>query len=105
MTACDAACCVRVESAIRAMDALVVPTLPASPGCGCGRALEHGIITDRAKIPARVKRDLAPIIGRSVQSIPDDHVPYLTVGLELPCAVDPSDPAHRFVVDWQRAIH
>ena len=44
----------------------VVPTLPASPGCGCGRALEHGIITDRAKIPARVKRDLAPIIGRYV---------------------------------------
>lgn len=44
----------------------VVPTLPASPGCGCARALEHGIITDRAKIPARVKRDLAPIIGRYV---------------------------------------
>jgi len=44
----------------------VVPTLPASPGCGCGRALEHGIITDRARIPARVKRDLAPIIGRYV---------------------------------------
>jgi 5'-methylthioadenosine phosphorylase len=44
----------------------VVPTLPAAPGCGCGRALEHGIITDRARIPARVKRDLAPIIGRYV---------------------------------------
>jgi len=44
----------------------VVPTLPASPGCGCGRALEHAIITDRAQIPARVKRDLAPIIGRYV---------------------------------------
>lgn len=49
--------------------------------------------------------NLAPIIGRSVQSIPEDHVPYLAVGLELPCAVDPSDPAHRFVVDWERAIH
>ena len=44
----------------------VVPTLPASPDCGCGRALEHAIITDRARIPARVKRDLAPIIGRYV---------------------------------------
>jgi hypothetical protein len=44
----------------------VVPTLPASPGCGCGRALEHAIITDRTKIPARVKRDLAPIIGRYI---------------------------------------
>jgi 5'-methylthioadenosine phosphorylase len=44
----------------------VVPTLPAAPGCGCGTALQHGIITDAAKIPARVKRDLAPIIGRYV---------------------------------------
>jgi 5'-methylthioadenosine phosphorylase len=42
----------------------VVPTLAPSPGCGCGRALENAIITDRARIPERVKRDLAPIIGR-----------------------------------------
>jgi 5'-methylthioadenosine phosphorylase len=44
----------------------VVPALAASPGCGCGRALEHAIITDPAHIPAKVKRDLAPIIGRYV---------------------------------------
>ena len=44
----------------------VVPMLAASPGCACGRALAHAIITDRARIPARVKRDLAPIIGRYV---------------------------------------
>ena len=44
----------------------LVPELPAEPGCGCGRALEHAIITDRSRIPARVKRDLAPIIGRYV---------------------------------------
>jgi 5'-methylthioadenosine phosphorylase len=44
----------------------VVPSLAADPGCGCGRALEHAIITDRDRIPARVKRDLAPIIGRYV---------------------------------------
>jgi len=44
----------------------VVPTLPPAPRCGCGSALEHGIITDKAKIPARVKHDLAPIIGRYV---------------------------------------
>jgi len=44
----------------------VVPLLEARPGCGCGRALEHAIITDRAAIPARLKRDLAPIIGRYV---------------------------------------
>jgi 5'-methylthioadenosine phosphorylase len=44
----------------------VVPTLAATSDCGCGRALEFAIITDRAKIPARTKRDLAPIIGRYV---------------------------------------
>ncbi len=44
----------------------VVPTLTAAAGCGCGRALEHAIITDPALIPAQVKRDLAPIIGRYV---------------------------------------
>jgi 5'-methylthioadenosine phosphorylase len=44
----------------------VVPTLQPAPGCGCGRALEHAIITDPARIPAQVKRDLAPIIGRYV---------------------------------------
>jgi 5'-methylthioadenosine phosphorylase len=44
----------------------VVPTLAATSDCGCGRALEFAIITDRAKIPASTKRDLAPIIGRYV---------------------------------------
>jgi len=44
----------------------VVPALPTEPGCGCGRALEDAIITDRARIPAQVKHDLAPIIGRYV---------------------------------------
>ena len=44
----------------------VVPLLETQPGCGCGRALEYAIITDRDRIPAQVKRDLAPIIGRYV---------------------------------------
>ena len=44
----------------------VVPTLAAETACGCGRALEHAIITDHARIPARAKRDLAPIIARYV---------------------------------------
>ena len=48
----------------------VVPALEARPACGCGRALEHAIITDRAAIPARVRRDLAPIIGRYVPEDP-----------------------------------
>jgi 5'-methylthioadenosine phosphorylase len=44
----------------------VAPRLGPAPGCGCARALEHAIITDHARIPARIKRDLAPIIGRYV---------------------------------------
>jgi hypothetical protein len=49
--------------------------------------------------------NLAPVIGRSVQSIPLDAVPCLAIGLELTCAVDPADPAHRFVMDWARVTH
>lgn len=46
--------------------------------------------------------NLAPVIGRSAQSVPLEHVPNLAIGLELPCAVDTSDPAHCFVIDWDR---
>jgi 5'-methylthioadenosine phosphorylase len=52
-----------VELARRAVAALA-PRLPAPAECACARALEHAIITDRAVIPADVKRDLAPIAGR-----------------------------------------
>jgi 5'-methylthioadenosine phosphorylase len=41
----------------------LVSRIPA-PDCACPRALEHAIITDRALIPADVRRDLAPIAGR-----------------------------------------
>ncbi len=44
----------------------VAPLLAPAPACGCRRALQYAIITDPARIPARVKRDLAPIIGRYV---------------------------------------
>jgi len=44
----------------------VAPALAPNPPCACGHALQHAIITDRARIPAQVKRDLAPIIGRYV---------------------------------------
>lgn len=40
--------------------------LPDSRDCLCARALEHAIITDRARIPDTVKRDLAIIIGKYV---------------------------------------
>jgi 5'-methylthioadenosine phosphorylase len=51
----------------------VVPTLVAPSACGCGRALEHAIITDRALIPPAVRRDLAPIIERYLgRDVPED---------------------------------
>jgi 5'-methylthioadenosine phosphorylase len=43
-----------------------IPQLRAPRTCSCARALEHAIITDRARIPETVKRDLAVIIGKYV---------------------------------------
>jgi 5'-methylthioadenosine phosphorylase len=40
--------------------------LPAERPCACARALEHAIITDPRLIPDRLKRDLAPLIGKYV---------------------------------------
>jgi 5'-methylthioadenosine phosphorylase len=34
--------------------------------CECGSALANAIITDRSLIPAELKRDLAPLIGKYV---------------------------------------
>jgi len=42
----------------------VAARLPARTGCRCAHALENAIITDRASIPADVRRELAPIAGR-----------------------------------------
>lgn len=42
----------------------VAATLPATRSCACARALEHAIITDPARIPAAVRTELAPLIGR-----------------------------------------
>jgi len=39
-------------------------TLAARTGCPCPTALDHAIITDRAAIPATVRRDLAPLLRR-----------------------------------------
>ncbi|HEY6010279.1 MAG TPA: S-methyl-5'-thioadenosine phosphorylase [Nitrospirota bacterium] len=41
-----------------------VRLLPASRGCGCGEALRNTIMTPEKLIPAKTKRDLAPIIGK-----------------------------------------
>ena len=41
-----------------------VSRLPYERTCECSSALEHAIITRPDAVPAQVKRDLAPIIGR-----------------------------------------
>jgi len=43
-----------------------VAHLPLDRRCECAHALEHAIITRPEAIPGRIKRDLAPIIGRYV---------------------------------------
>jgi len=44
-----------------------VSRLPYERTCECANALKHAIITRPEAIPDRVKRDLAPIIGRYVK--------------------------------------
>lgn len=44
----------------------MVPALPKARECACGSALANAIITQREMIPEKVKRDLAPLIGRYV---------------------------------------
>jgi 5'-methylthioadenosine phosphorylase len=44
--------------------AAAVERLPFERTCECAHALQHAIITRPEAIPAEVKRDLAPIIGR-----------------------------------------
>ncbi|CAG0936076.1 5'-methylthioadenosine phosphorylase [Thermoflexales bacterium] len=48
----------------------LVPTLPAERHCACEHALRDALITDRAVIPARVKRELAPLIGKYLPVAP-----------------------------------
>lgn len=42
----------------------------------------------------------APVDGKAGLVVPHVHVPTLAVGLQLPCVVDPGNPAQHFVVDW-----
>jgi 5'-methylthioadenosine phosphorylase len=41
-----------------------VARLPEDRPCPCGSALEDAIITERSLIPAAVREELAPIIGK-----------------------------------------
>ena len=47
--------------------AAVAESLPAHRSCACATALEHAIITDRSKIPARLRKKLAPIVERHLR--------------------------------------
>jgi 5'-methylthioadenosine phosphorylase len=42
----------------------VIKNLSAARSCGCAFALQTAIITDKSKIPKKVRRDLRPIIGK-----------------------------------------
>lgn len=56
------------ENTARAQHVLraVAIGLPAERSCRCGSALATAIVTERAAIPARARRALAPIIGKYV---------------------------------------
>lgn len=42
----------------------VAQHLPPARDCACARALEHAIITEPARIPAALRAELAPLIGK-----------------------------------------
>jgi len=44
----------------------LIPTLPAERQCDCAHALDNALITNRAAIPEKAKRDLAPLLGKYV---------------------------------------
>jgi len=48
--------------------AILARAIKAMPprSCGCGSALQCAIVTDRKVIPAKVKKDLKPIIGKYI---------------------------------------
>jgi 5'-methylthioadenosine phosphorylase len=48
----------------KAMIRQAVGMLPAGHTCGCGEALRNTIMTPTKLIPAKTKKDLAPIIGK-----------------------------------------
>ncbi len=51
----------------QAIIAGAVAKMPAARGCSCGSALATAIITRPDAIPAHIKQDLAPIIGKYVK--------------------------------------
>lgn len=54
------------ETAQKILRNSIVPAANRQRDCACASALQYAIITQREAIPAQVKRDLAPIIGKYV---------------------------------------
>ena len=52
----------------RAMIKEAVQMLSDKPSCGCGDALKNAIMTPEKLVPARTKKDLAPIIGKYMKN-------------------------------------
>jgi 5'-methylthioadenosine phosphorylase len=52
----------------KAMIREAVRSLPAARACSCGEALRNTIMTPEKLIPAKTKRDLAPIIGKYLKN-------------------------------------
>jgi 5'-methylthioadenosine phosphorylase len=57
----------RNEATIRAVLKAVIPQIPSQRACACGRALEGAIMTVGERIPARVRRKLALLIGKYLE--------------------------------------
>jgi 5'-methylthioadenosine phosphorylase len=52
----------------KAMIRQAVQMLPETRACGCGEALRNTIMTPAKLVPAKTKKDLAPIIGKYIYS-------------------------------------
>jgi 5'-methylthioadenosine phosphorylase len=52
----------------RAMIREAVQMLPGARSCGCGESLRNTIMTPEKLIPAKTKKDLAPIIGKYMKN-------------------------------------
>ena len=52
----------------RAMIREAVQMLPEARSCGCGESLRNTIMTPERLIPAKTRKDLAPIIGKYMKS-------------------------------------
>jgi 5'-methylthioadenosine phosphorylase len=55
------------ETAQKILRNSIVPAANRKRDCACASALQYAIITQKAAIPEKVKRDLAPIVGKYVQ--------------------------------------